>query len=224
MPVALPSLATLPAARTLVADPPWDFDDHLPGRSRGAARNYACLSLAQLQAYPIPRMERDAWLLLWYTTAFHCEAELLVEAWGFERTGAELTWVKTTADGPFIRDPLTTDVCTGARTAYELEARLRLDLDGVPRLAFGMGRTTRNCDERVIIARRGRPARASASVRSVFFAPIPRHQVTGKLWHSAKPDRFYALAEELTGSGPRVELFARRRRDGWIPLGDQVIP
>jgi N6-adenosine-specific RNA methylase IME4 len=81
-------------------------------------------------------------------------------------------------------------------------------------LAFGMGRTTRNCDERVLIAKRGRPERASASVRSVFFAPAGRH--------SEKPDRFYQLAEQLCGEGPRAELFARQRRKGWVGFGDEI--
>jgi N6-adenosine-specific RNA methylase IME4 len=80
------------------------------------------------------------------------------------------------------------------------------------KLHFGMGRTVRSSHETILVALRGRPERLSASVRSVFEAPVGRH--------SEKPDRFYELAEELF-AGPRVELFARRQREGWTCLGDQ---
>ena len=192
-------------ARILAADPPWRYDDPLPGPSRGAARHYETMTMPELQAFKLPPIAPEAWLFLWYTTAFKREAELLVDAWGFDPTGAELTWVKTTRDAPFVLDPL---------------ARLGGGASGgFANLAFGMGRTVRNCDERCIIARRGRPRPASRSVRSVFFAPQPRHPTSGKIWHSAKPDRFYQLAEELAGEGPRVELFARTARPGWQALG-----
>lgn len=39
--------------------------------------------------------------------------------------------------------------------------------------------------------------------------------------HSAKPEESYALAEEVS-PGPRLELFARRRRPGWIAWGNEV--
>ncbi len=38
--------------------------------------------------------------------------------------------------------------------------------------------------------------------------------------HSQKPGEFYALVERLS-PGPRLEMFARNRRDGWDGWGDQ---
>ncbi len=78
-------------------------------------------------------------------------------------------------------------------------------------LAFGMGHYVRNCHESCIIATRGRPKVASRRVRSVILAPAGLH--------SAKPEAFYDAVEELCGRGPRVELFARRQREGWTCLG-----
>lgn len=71
---------------------------------------------------------------------------------------------------------------------------------------FGMGRQVRMEHEVCLIATRGRPERLSASVRSVFEAPVTKH--------SAKPDEFYRLVDELS-PGPIVELFARRTWPGW---------
>lgn len=78
---------------------------------------------------------------------------------------------------------------------------------------MGMGRVTRNGHESVLIGRRGKPRIKNHDVRSIFEAK------TGK--HSEKPDTFYELVERLS-AGPYLELFARRERDGWTTLGDEV--
>ncbi len=39
--------------------------------------------------------------------------------------------------------------------------------------------------------------------------------------HSRKPDEFYELIE-MTGLQPRIELFARKKRDGWDCWGNEV--
>jgi N6-adenosine-specific RNA methylase IME4 len=78
---------------------------------------------------------------------------------------------------------------------------------------MGMGRTVRNCHEVALICRRGKPTRLDAGVRSFFTAP--------RTEHSAKPDEFFALVERLY-PGPRVELFARKHREGWTCMGNEV--
>lgn len=80
---------------------------------------------------------------------------------------------------------------------------------------FGMGRTVRAEHEVAIIATRGKPAITSRAIRSTFEAAVPGGQ------HSAKPDAFFALVEQLC-AGPRVELFARRARPGWTCYGNEL--
>ena len=48
---------------------------------------------------------------------------------------------------------------------------------------------------------------------------LQTNPVPGK--HSAKPDEFYQLVEEMS-PGPRADLFSRRKRDGWTCWGDSV--
>jgi len=83
-------------------------------------------------------------------------------------------------------------------------------------LHFGMGRYVRMAHERCIIATRGKALDlvGDHSTRSVFFAPVGGHSV--------KPDAFYDLVEKLTPGGPFLELFARRKREGWTTLGNEV--
>lgn len=78
---------------------------------------------------------------------------------------------------------------------------------------FGMGRSVRAEHETAIVASRGRPEILSRSIRSTFEAPVGLH--------SAKPDAFFDLVEALV-PGPRLELFARRERDGWTCLGNEL--
>lgn len=78
---------------------------------------------------------------------------------------------------------------------------------------FGMGRIVRAEHEVCLIATRGRPAVRQHATRSTFTAPVGRH--------SAKPDAFYEVVEELY-EGPYVELFGRRTRAGWDVRGNEV--
>ncbi len=84
--------------RVLVADPPWKFGDRLPGAGRGAEKHYPCLSVAELCAFPIPRVADDAVLLLWRVASMPREALDVVESWGFE-VKSEIVWRKTTVHG-----------------------------------------------------------------------------------------------------------------------------
>jgi N6-adenosine-specific RNA methylase IME4 len=73
----------------------------------------------------------------------------------------------------------------------------------------GTGYWNRNQHEHLLVATRGRiPAPApGARVSSVIEAPRGRH--------SAKPDAAYEMIEDAFPDLPRIELFARARRDGW---------
>lgn len=89
---------------------------------------------------------------------------------------------------------------------------------------FGMGRTVRAEHETCIVAHFGKPEIKNHSVRSVFDAEEPGgllFDAVATRRHSQKPEEFFDLVEELS-DGPYVELFARRQREGWICLGNEV--
>ena len=76
---------------------------------------------------------------------------------------------------------------------------------------YGIGFWVRGCSEPILICRRGRPK------------PPPDGFVgllSPNMFHSRKPDSIYAYAESM--DGPYLELFARRKRDGWDSHGDQL--
>lgn len=76
---------------------------------------------------------------------------------------------------------------------------------------FGIGFWVRGCSEPIIIARRGNvspPADNWVGLISPNFE------------HSRKPESIYDYAESLPG--PYCEIFARRPREGWTSLGNEI--
>lgn len=78
----------------------------------------------------------------------------------------------------------------------------------------GVGRWVMGNAELVLLATKGKPKRISKSISQVIMAK------RGK--HSKKPDIVYRKIEELMGNLPRIELFARNKRQGWDTWGNQV--
>jgi N6-adenosine-specific RNA methylase IME4 len=173
-------------ARFLVADPPWEFGDRLPGGGRGAEKHYTCMSLSDILRMPLPPIHQDAVLFLWRVSSMVEEAYQVAHVWGF-KPKSEIVWNKTDATGE--KD------------------------------ALGMGHIVRGSHETCIVATRGRIIKPqSRSERTSFRAPRAKH--------SEKPEEFYRIVERLypleLWPESHVELFARRRRKGWIQFGDEL--
>lgn len=81
-------------------------------------------------------------------------------------------------------------------------------------LFWGMGYWTRSNTEIVLLATKGSPKRQKANIHQVITAPIGEH--------SKKPDIVRNKIVELCGNLPRIELFGRRRVEGWDVWGNQV--
>lgn len=132
--------------RTIVADPPWAFSDKLPGKSRGAVKNYSIMDIDDIGSFLRDQkiaVANDARLFLWRVASMQSEALFVVATWGFTLK-SEIVWVK-------------------------------MSREGSTKLHFGMGRQVRNSHETCLIGVKGKPERLSRSVRSVLFAPYERH-------------------------------------------------
>lgn len=77
-------------------------------------------------------------------------------------------------------------------------------------LRMGMGRTWRNCTEIALVGKRGRPVIRDKSRRNVG---LDRYR-----GHSVKLEKMQDDLERMV-RGPRLELFARRKRKGWTCVG-----
>ncbi len=90
--------------------------------------------------------------------------------------------------------------------------------------SWGLGRCWRPQHEIVVFARRGYAPLPALSVSTVHDWKQPYIKTGGSVakQHSAKPDAFYDLVEQVSPS-PYLELFARRARFGWDYWGDESL-
>lgn len=90
--------------RTILADPPWRYDNVRTGGSlkSGAASQYPTLTVDEVKQIPVQDIcDRDAALFLWVTTPLKDKAIQVIDAWGFEYV-TTIYWLKITKDGrPF---------------------------------------------------------------------------------------------------------------------------
>ena len=93
-----PTIEAASCFRVVVADPPWLFQDHLPGPGRGALKHYSCLSVRELCSFPLPPLEDDCTLFLWRVASMQNEALAVMAAWGFALK-TEIVWLKCTTTG-----------------------------------------------------------------------------------------------------------------------------
>lgn len=80
----------------------------------------------------------------------------------------------------------------------------------------GMGYYTRANTEPCLLATRGNIGRPeNRGIRSLIYAPVREH--------SRKPDEQYQKIERLYPGKRYLELFARRKREGWASWGNEVV-
>ena len=181
----------------ILADPPWHHKTQSPKgeqSNRHPLRHYPTMTLEAIKALPVGDLAaRDAHLFLW-TTGPHLEVAFQVmAAWGFRYSSLAFVWVKRKKSAGDDHDaPLFMD---------------RRDL------FTGMGYTTRQNAELVLLGRRGRPVRLSKAIHQVIVAPRQEH--------SRKPAESHARIERYC-AGPRLELFARASLPGWDCWGNDV--
>lgn len=84
--------------KVLVADPPWKFSDQLPGKTRGAGRNYKTMTVEEICRFPLPPLDASCALFLWRVASMQQEALDVIRMWGF-KLKTEMVWLKKTSTG-----------------------------------------------------------------------------------------------------------------------------
>ena len=81
-------------------------------------------------------------------------------------------------------------------------------------ICLGMGYWTRSNAEVCLLATKGNPKRMNADIRQIVLSPRQEH--------SQKPSEVRERIVRLLGDLPRIELFARRKVDGWDSIGFDI--
>jgi N6-adenosine-specific RNA methylase IME4 len=180
--------------RVIYADPPWRFHawSHR-GEGKGASQHYPTMRLEDICALPVGELAADsAVLFLWVVQPQLPDALKVVEAWGFHFKTVAFVWVKM----PRRWNP---------RQLSLVAQRPRL----------GLGYHTRSGAEQCWLAIRGKGYRRQAQgIEQVIHSPLREH--------SRKPDEVAQRIERLVGEVPRIELFARGPREGWLVWGKEA--
>ena len=87
-------------------------------------------------------------------------------------------------------------------------------------IGHGLGGAYGIATEFVVFARRGSLPALSRVGRNWFTWKRP-YDERGKPQHSAKPEEFYAMVEQVS-PGPYLDMFARRPRLGWDVWGNEA--
>lgn len=179
--------------RTIVADPPWPYDDGFVSMPRGDTWShrvskplpYASMTLDQIAALPIADLAdpAGAFLWCWTTNRYLPHTFGLLDGWGF-KYAQTFVWRKTGSPSPFG------------------------------------GTAAPNHAEYLLLARNGSQRLLGRAKSTVIEAPAMSGR--RKNAHSRKPETFIDMIERVS-PGPHAELFARRARFGWDYWGDQSL-
>lgn len=195
--LTFPSMPRIPDRqyKTVVADPPWAYDDDLPGGGRGANAHYDTLHYGSVMGMG-PQVQKvtalSAHLWLWTTNSFLDESFDVARSWGFDPKTL-VTWVKVTDEPETLPHERDEPISVNER--------------------IGMGHYLRGVTEHCLFATKGNRSTNRNDAPNVVFAERDEH--------SAKPDKVYRLIESLS-DGPYIDLFSRNERDGWTVWGDEV--
>ncbi len=210
---------------TVCADPPWAYNDHLTMSAvkRGSAANYPTMSVQQICDLYTPSsvtgggkvfhgtlaghpLAFDGFLCLWVTKDILLEGigQRVAMEWGY--TPKQIVpWVKGRIELVSPRD--------GCHDLPNPQLVLQM----------GMGRIFRNCVEYLLICTRGKYTKLvqSKSKNGFVLAEEDHVILAPRANHSTKPEDAYQLIESVCPA-PRLELFARRAREGWTVWGNEV--
>jgi N6-adenosine-specific RNA methylase IME4 len=189
--------ATAARYAAIVADPPWDYKT--PGQIGKTLehRPNRDLGLSKHGAGSVARYgAMPLGDLMALPVAAHAEDNAHLYLWT-TNTFMEPAHALARAWG---FDPKTIITWTKTRAA-----------DGRP--SMKMGYYFRGATEHCLFAVRGSLRLQGPACATAILAP--------RLPHSVKPDDFYRIVEAQS-PGPRLELFARKKRPGWHAWGDEV--
>ena len=132
-----------PPYSTIVADPPWAYDEGFassPGGAQVLVRPlpYSSMTLDAIRTLPVAELAaKDAWLFLWTTNAYLFDAPSVLAAWGF-RYRQTLVWHKTGNPSPF-GGSVAPNLVVAAKGQPHVKARLRSSVIAAGKLSGGGG-------------------------------------------------------------------------------------
>jgi site-specific DNA-methyltransferase (adenine-specific) len=194
----------------ILADPPWWYPVRDPKKKfgKGAFGHYPLMKKQEIldMGPGVQSIARDdALLFLWVTWPRLDWGMQTIEAWGFKYVTSGFVWVKGNKSDPPLMPAL----------RHETWPVVLPDAEDPPGPFFGVGNYTKSNTEFCLLARRGKTIRPRDNhISELIISPLAEH--------SRKPNDSYHRIEKMYPDLDKVELFARKRRDGWHSAGLEV--
>lgn len=188
--------------KIILCDPPWTFKTYSDaGKDRSAEQHYSTMTLEDIKKLPVKNLaDKDCMLFMWAIDTHLPQALDVIKAWDFTYKTTAFYWAKINKTAKLESLNANKDFFTGM--GYWTRANPETCL------------YAENEADRCLLSTTGHPARQSASVRKLI--------IDYRREHSQKPDQTHDRIEQLLGKLPRIELFARKERDGWDSWGNEV--
>lgn len=213
----------------IVVDPPYDFSDRLSMSDvkRGAKANYDTMSMQEIRDLPIKEIcdPDGAVLCLWVPSSLLQDGLDIMKFWGFKQKQTYI-WVKV-KKSPILEKIGMKQIISHFKKLNNFNWTIagssikkfidEFSLNNI--LSFGMGRIFRQTHEICLIGTNSNKIYKklqNKSQRSVSFGE--------NLKHSAKPEHLQNSLDIMFPDNDfnKIEIFARRLRNGWKCLGNEV--
>lgn len=202
-------------------DCPWSFSDTLKMSDvkRSAQSNYNTMSLSEIKQLKIKDITdpNGAILALWVPSSLLQEGLDVMKEWGFTHKQTYV-WVKNKKNPLPNLSNILKSMSEPTKVNWKnifSDIINNVNLDQV--LAFGMGHLFRQTHEICLIGINNNKIYKklqNKSQRSVSFGE--------NLKHSQKPDHLQKSLEIMFPTENKIEIFARRLKDGWDCIGNEV--
>jgi N6-adenosine-specific RNA methylase IME4 len=210
----------------VISDPPWKFSDGLSMSdvARGADSNYKTMLLEDIKNLDMKSIvdPNGCILAMWVPSSFLQDGMDVMKAYGFEQKQTYI-WVKTKKEplkelsDLLKKSLLKIKKVSSVKEIKEEVSKIFTNFDPDKILQFFMGRLFRQTHEICLIGINNKniyKLLKNKSQRSVCFGQ--------NMKHSQKPDDLHNSLELMFGDLPKIELFARRMKNGWTCLGNEI--
>jgi N6-adenosine-specific RNA methylase IME4 len=197
--------------QVIVSDPPWSFSDKLKMSNvkRGAETNYnGTMPTNSICDLPVKEIAdpNGCVLALWVPSSLLQDGMDVMNAWGFKQKQTYV-WCKSKKETSIYN-------LINSLSGSSLNDKIQYMMENL--LSFGMGRLFRQSHEICLIGTNNNgiyKQLENRSQRSVSFEQ--------NLKHSQKPEDLQD-SFDLMFKGNKLEMFARRQRQGWVCVGNEA--
>lgn len=213
----------------ITCDPPWAFSDKLSQSNvkRGAEANYPTMSMDDIKKLPIKDLaSKDGTILcLWCPSSLLKEGIEVMNCFGFQLRQTYI-WNKIKKKPLEKLKKKILKELRNSKTSKKDLLKLVSDIvdseDLNDSLGFGLGRLFRQCHEIALVGINNTAIYKklkNKSQRSVSMFMNEKHSKKPEMLQDSLELMFPGSVLEKMN---KIELFARRKRDGWTTLGNEI--